>query len=446
MNKHMLVDLLTTEASKNAESYYRGLLQSKHPLEMLIGRRDLPTTFDIPNDPDKAFTDFSLRFKSNADVTSFLLNKYFPEQYFYFRPSKLNPEIFTGLDYLWEIFEPWLPGLTFPWPRVTQQGIDAYLVLNQAMLCLAHHAWPSVRKPQAYIAYFLYQGLGRLFLEKNDYNRYWIMATSEANFKELDRGSTTWSGRKEMQPGDLIFFYRMSPRKAITDIFQVVREPYFTPYWDWEFAVDIKRVCLLPDIPFSTLKNDPALSEASFVKVQFQGVSTEALPHRYYNRLLDFIPDTIKNQYQLSPEPVAAVSESGQFAYEADFEEVVIEPLLKRWGFRFARQYPCRFQVGSSTHNTRVDFLVQDEKGPLTLFEDKLQIINETHELQPARDQGKSYALMLGLSSFVVASPEGLWIYSLKKNVEKLELHMTWDDFKNTDDRVRTLLLKLRTE
>lgn len=445
MNKRILLDLLAEDAGKNAERYYRHLQRDDDPLEMLVGRRDLPVMYDAPRDPAKTLDDLRIRFKGYVDVASFLLNKHFPEQYFYFRPSKLNPEIFSGLDYLWEIFEPWMPDLDFPWPRVTQQGLDAYLKLNQAMFCLAHQLWPSVRRPQTHIAYFLYEGLGRLFLEKNDYNRYWIMATSEDYFSELDRGSTTWSGRKEMQPGDLVFFYRMSPRKAITEIFKVVGEPRFSPYWNWEFEVDIERVCQIPDISFSTLKNDPPLSEAPFVKVQFQGVSTEPLPHRYYNRLLDFIPDHIKSKFQLKPEPVATVSQSGQFAYEADFEEAVIEPLLKRWGFKYTRQHPCRFQVGSGVHNTRVDYYVRDEKGPLTLFEDKLKILDETRDLRPARDQGKSYALMLGLPSFAVASPEGLWVYSLKKNVEHLERHIVWNEIREQDDQVRALLLKLRS-
>lgn len=444
MNKHILLNLLSNEASKNAERYYRNLLRSKRPFEMLVGRRDLPVTLDVPRDSEKALADTRALLKDYVDVTSFLLNKNFPEQFFYFRPSRLNLEVFAGLDYFWEIFEPWLPGLTFPWARVTQQGMDAYLLLNQAMFCLARNVWPGVRHPQAQIAYFLYQGLGQLFLEKNDYNRYWIMATSEENFAELDKGSTTWSGRKEMQPGDLVFFYRMSPRKSITDIFKVLGEPRFSPYWNWEFEIDIERVCQIPDISFSTLKNDPVLRDAPFVKVQFQGVSTDPLPHRYFNRLLDLIPDLIKSRFDIRPEPVATVSQSGQFAYESDFEEAVIEPLLKRWGFKYTRQHPCRFQVGSSVHNTRVDYYVRDEKGPLTLFEDKLKILDETRDLEPARDQGKSYALMLGLPSFAVASPEGLWVYSLKKNIEHLERHMVWNEVKEQDDQVRALLLKLR--
>ena len=59
-------------------------------------------------------------------------------------------------------------------------------------------------------------------------------------------------------------------------------------------------------------------------------------------------------------------------------------------------------------------------------------------------DQGKSYALMLTLPTFVVASPEGLWIYSLIRNHTKLEKHISTDDLKTEDGQVRSMLLNLR--
>ena len=68
---------------------------------------------------------------------------------------------------------------------------------------------------------------------------------------------------------------------------------------------------------------------------------------------------------------------SGEFTSEAEFEEKVIEPLLKQWGFKYETQNSCRFYVGSQCYNGRVDFLVSDKEGPVTLFEDKLEIIKD---------------------------------------------------------------------
>jgi|SRR5215208_494134 hypothetical protein len=58
--------------------------------------------------------------------------------------------------------------------------------------------------------------------------------------------------------------------------------------------------------------------------------------------------------------------------------------------------------------------------------------------------EGKSYALMLGLPSFVAASPEGLWIYSLDRNQESLEMQLSPDELEERDEEVHNTLLKWR--
>ena len=174
------------------------------------------------------------------------------------------------------------------------------------------------------------------------------------------------------------------------------------------------------------------------------GTVTEPVPHSIYNRILDEIPIAMKKKYNLHPEPIATVGRSGQFTSEADFEEKVIEPLLKRWGFKYKSQYPCRFRIGSQNHRGRVDFYVSDKGGALTLFEDKFRIFND-EDLKLAVNQAKSYALLLGLPSFVVASPEGLWLYSLSKNEETLVKKLLLDEIdQKQEEEFRALLLKLR--
>jgi hypothetical protein len=91
---------------------------------------------------------------------------------------------------------------------------------------------------------------------------------------------------------------------------------------------------------------------------------------------------------------------------------------LRGWGFQYKRQ--CHFKVGKKEFVA--DFCVNDEQGrPLTVFEDKAEI-RSNEALQSAVDQqAKPYAIHLRLPSFVVASPEGMWLYSLDRNKEKLE-------------------------
>jgi hypothetical protein len=271
------------------------------------------------------------------------------------------------------------------------------------------------------------------------------MAAKEEDFRSLDQQTYgEWSGRKEMQTGDLAFMYRMSPRKAITGIYRVEGEPRFDPWGAWDgFWADPILLCAIPDIAFAEMRHDPVLSEWFVVRKQFQGTVTDPMPHSVYNQLLTKIPLETRNAHGLQPEPVATVGRSGQFASEAKFEEKVVEPLLKRWGFRYKAQASCRFPMGSGNYRGRVDFLVSDEQGPLTLFEDKLRVVNDS-EQDAAAGQARSYALILGLPSFVVAAPEGLWAYSLDQNRETLELHLSAGELEQGDERMRALLLRLR--
>jgi hypothetical protein len=129
---------------------------------------------------------------------------------------------------------------------------------------------------------------------------------------------------------------------------------------------------------------------------------------------------------------------------EAEFEDKVIRPLLKSWGFKGQGQYTCSAWVGSQEHQLRVDFLVSDDKGSVTLFEDKLRIISD-EDLQLAVGQAKSYALLLGLPSFVVASPEGMWLYSLERDQEKLMPQLPEVQSREQQEKgFRDLLLSLR--
>jgi hypothetical protein len=90
----------------------------------------------------------------------------------------------------------------------------------------------------------------------------------------------------------------------------------------------------------------------------------------------------------------------------------------------------------------RIDFLVSDGAGLLTLFENKLRVATE-QQLQKAVDQAKSYALMLGLPSFVVASPEGLRLYSLSQAEETLVGEMSPGAGKSEEESFRSAILGL---
>lgn len=360
-------------------------------------------------------------FKNNITMISLVLNYIYPERYFFYRRSMLENEIFAGFKFLSDIIEDF--NLPFSSIGEGKHSYDNYTQLNDALHSFANKAWPDLKDPkiiQQRIHYFIYQGLGSLFLNRNDYNQYWIMATGEPNFEELDtKIEVNWSGRKEMQQGDLVFMYRQTPRKAITELFSVSQSPWFDPYGGWTgFWVPLSKITSISDITMVDMKHDEKLKHWGFVKVSSQGVSTAPMPYFAYNRLLELIGNDVSKKYDLKPEITGDVAIPNEYSTEIEFEDEVIEPLLKRWGFKHQRQFPCEFIVGSQRHSCQIDFVVKDsDNNPLTLFENKIRIANEK-ELTKAVLQAKSYALQLGLGNFVVASPEGFWIYKLDRNRE----------------------------
>jgi len=206
------------------------------------------------------------------------------------------------------------------------------------------------------------------------------------------------------------------------------------------------------------MDKDHVLEEWGIVKRHFVGTTAEPVPPRAYNRLLDLIGSDLQAKHNLErePEPSSVTSPpfhpatwptpelSGRFGLEVDFEDKVIRPLLKGWGFKAHGQYTCSAWIGGQEHLLRVDFLVSDDEGPVTLFEDKLRIIGD-EDLKPAVRQAKSYALLLGLPSFVIAAPEGMWLYALDRNQERLvEQLPVVQAREQLEKRFKDLLLSLR--
>jgi hypothetical protein len=447
VNKELLLDWVLEDAEKNEDHYRPESRSQVAPYELLLedmrslGGDKIALPSSLPSTPGRMISRLRSHFKDNVTLISRVLNYHLPDQYHFYRVSKLEEEIFMGFDFFSSI----VPEFDFSFPTVGRKGFERYLAVNEALLACFRRGYPELKNPQARIAWFVYEGLGRLFLEESEHRRYWVQVTGEDYFEALDSDNDlNWSARKGVRAGDLVFIYRTAPRSAITDVFEVTNDSYFEPWGEWDrFWMDMSRMCRTKDITFAELKNDGVLGEWGAVRKRFQGIVVESMPPSIYNRLLEKIPRDLCTLHDLEPEPTASEGLSGRFAIEADFADQVIEPLLRQWDFRFEREYKCQFFVGSQAIYGRIDFLVSDGRGPITLFENKRKILDEK-ALNLAVEQGKSYALMLGLPSFVVASPEGLWIYSLSRNLTNLEKHVSTDDLKTEDGQIRSTLLSLR--
>lgn len=132
---------------------------------------------------------------------------------------------------------------------------------------------------------------------------------------------------------------------------------------------------------------------------------------------------------------------------EERFEEAVLIPLAEGWGCTVQRQAPCALDGRGPAQRGRIDLLVLDSlgAGPLSLIESKRQI-RTAQELQQAAAQAEGYARSLGLPSFVVAAPRGLWVYRRDGARSVCARHITSLELHEAPARPHRLLLQLRAE
>ena len=169
MNKPMILSWLLQEAERREDSFRLKCTLEK-TLRELNNRRHNPLPTSIPKQSDAAVPLLRAHFRDNVTFISLVLNDRFPDKYLFYRVSKLEDEIFEGLDFFAEI----VPQFKLDFARIGRRGFTRYEKLNRALLSFARDQWPDLKNTQPRLAAFLYDGLGRLFLAKSDYNRYWI--------------------------------------------------------------------------------------------------------------------------------------------------------------------------------------------------------------------------------------------------------------------------------
>jgi len=98
---------------------------------------------------------------------------------------------------------------------------------------------------------------------------------------------------------------------------------------------------------------------------------------------------------------------------EREFEQSVIAPLMNAWGCHFEPQVTRIVYRGEVKQFGRIDFVVRRYKNGslVTVIEAKRQI-RSLAQLYHAAYQAESYARALRLAHFVIAAPEGCWIFS----------------------------------
>jgi hypothetical protein len=127
---------------------------------------------------------------------------------------------------------------------------------------------------------------------------------------------------------------------------------------------------------------------------------------------------------------------------EARLEDVMLIPLFAQWGWTVQRQAACAL---GDKQRGRIDLLVFDnaDAPPITLVESK-RAIRSAYELQQAVAQAQAYARSFELPSFLIAAPQGIWVYRCDgaqavcvRQLNSLELH-------HSPEQLHQLLLSLK--
>jgi hypothetical protein len=98
---------------------------------------------------------------------------------------------------------------------------------------------------------------------------------------------------------------------------------------------------------------------------------------------------------------------------ERDFEQRVIAPVIEAWGCKSRTQVTRLVYRGKQRVSGRIDFVIHrpQSRAVLTVLEAKREI-RSVPQLYHAAYQAESYARALRLPHFVIAAPEGCWIFS----------------------------------
>jgi thiol-disulfide isomerase/thioredoxin len=161
-------------------------------------------------------------------------------------------------------------------------------------------------------------------------------------------------------------------------------------------------------------------------------------------QVVGFIPSGLLD---LLAEDVAQGAVSGDVRWnpvEAQFEDAVLLPLLHGWGWVVQRQVACVFPKRPRALRGRIDLLVyaKPQGPPLTLIESKRQIRGEP-DLRQAVGQAAAYAHSLGLPSFVIAAPRGVWVYRTAGEQPAYVRHFTSLALHQAPEELQQLLLAL---
>jgi hypothetical protein len=275
-------------------------------------------------------------------------------------------------------------------------------------------------------------------------SRVWLVTGGAWDIDFVDKASAdtvkTWGGNSAVRRGDILMMYLVAPRRCIDSVWRACSDGFIDPFSHYHSNVTICGRIKTEPVTYAELKEDSLLGQKSAVRAHFQGPSSKAaFTVEEYEAILKIMASKGQDIALLPRIPVSNYSPSVELLNERDIEIHLIEPFLKRLGFKesdWVRQMPVKMGRGERNYP---DYAVgaktkRGEENAKMLLESKYQL-SAHGEFTEAFYQTKSYALRLQSKIMAMAAKEGVWVFppdngnfDIKKSVQK-----SWNDLNHPD-------------
>lgn len=277
--------------------------------------------------------------------------------------------------------------------------------------------------------------------------RVWITGggiNENGDFEYLDNvtenSTSSWHGNINTRRGDIVLMYCLAPRSYIHSIWRATGDGFDDPFFFYKSTIHIGNPIKITPVTFQELKKDPLMALNGLVRRSMQGVNGVSIKFAEYEAILNMMAQKGQDISALPKiEAVYQLPGLDEIKNERDVEVHLVEPLLLKLGYDkndWTRQMVMRMGRGEHFYPDYA-FFAQKERGTeqaSMILETKYRIVTEKERFN-TYCQAKSYALRLQAKVFILASMEGLWIFSLKKSKFEFEncIKFTWDKMEYPD-------------
>lgn len=276
-------------------------------------------------------------------------------------------------------------------------------------------------------------------------SKVWVITGGSWDFEFIEEATSDtisrWGGNTNIRRGDILMMYCVSPQKFIHSIWRACSDGFVDPFFHYHGTVWICSKIEIEPVLFSELKEHPLLSQKPAIRGSFQGPSGKAaFTVEEYEAIIEITSKKGFDTSVIPRLPFSNFSFPAEINLERDVEIHLIEPLLKRLGYKetdWVRQMPVKMGRGERNYP---DYAIgaiskRGEESAKFLLESKFQL-SSTKEFTDAFYQAKSYALRLQSKVMALAAIEGIWVFPLSDGNFSIRTYIqkSWEELNHPDE------------